>query len=155
MCGAHPTEDPRPEEMRPTPDWQGSRPQSLRAPRSLFLRGSGRGRFSPATTPGSVSVRPRPVPALSPLRRAQAYPRGLKPQQQPRQQHKKAPPPPQINDPQRHQNREANKPRGGEELRLTRSGIFLSNSHSREGRDVGTQPDPGPRSGAGPVAREP
>lgn len=107
--GAHPAEDPHPEEMGPTPDGLRPHPQSLRPPRSRFPRGAKRGHFSPATTPDAVSVRSRRVLALSPLGSGQAYPRGLEQQQQPQQQHKK--PPPKINNPQRHQNREANKPR--------------------------------------------
>lgn len=111
--GAHPAEDPHPEQMGPTPDGLGPHPQSLRPPRSPFLRGLKRGRISPATTPDALSVCSCLVPALSTLGRAQAYPRGLKQQQQPQQHHKNAPPPKKkkINNPQRHQNREANKSR--------------------------------------------
>lgn len=143
VCGAHPAEDPRPEEMGPTPERPGPHPRPLQAPRSPFSRGARRGHLSPATHPS------RPAPALSPWRSARAYPRGVKRQQQPRQQHRKAPPPPhtphKINDPQRHQNREANKPRRWRGTACSTRWLFRC-----PGR-VGTQPGPGPRC---PAARE-
>lgn len=100
VWGAHPAENPRPEEMRPAPGWLGLHCQSLRPPRPLLA--GHHPRLGLRALPPRASAFP-----------SEAYPRGRKQRQQPQrqqQQHKKAAPQ-KINNPQRHQNREANKPR--------------------------------------------
>lgn len=86
--------------------------------------------FSPATTPGSVSVRSHPVPELLLPRPIHEV---LNNDSNPNNNNIKRPPPRKLIIHRGIRIGKQINPEGGEKLRLTHSGFFLPNSHRGEG----------------------